>query len=309
MLFPSTTAQAQTQYSAKDGIAAATKNAKDSLAPDAVLTFIGTTGALERLAPGTTLPITIQYDLNTGKSSAWIYVFYSPSTSQNRMVGVVSLGFLGYLAFGLGQLPLPIPGSQNVVDMTKTYSNSDKMMTKLKTDTAFTRYRTQFPTMPPTLVFLGDFIANDSLKLPGGFPISEQMWTTNFVGGGDSSMTCLVSTQTGATFCQRIAAPTLGTHDIPVTPAYANMFISPNPSNGSTRVSIVLPAAVSPAQGVTVALFNAGGARVMDLTESFVMNDFHAVDFSTVSLPSGTYFCRIAGPGWQSVSDNIVVTK
>jgi hypothetical protein len=281
-----------TPYLAKEGMQTAAKAAKDSLASDAVLIYIGTFGDFE--AQG----VTTKFDLNNGKASVWGYVYYSPSLDKSLTIVVVKV-LIVYQAFVVSDLPLPVQPADESVDVSGSYANSDKLVQRLKTDTAFTRYHSELPDARPDFVSYGATVPDNPIPMPDGFPNDEPLWTVSFIGSGDSTMTCFVAANTGTTICQRISLPQLSVDDesngLAGTAALA---VSPNPATGRTHIAVSVPYGMS-AAGAEMVLFNALGEKVLDLSESFARTGYSHAEFDASTLPAGRYFCRVAGTQWN----------
>jgi hypothetical protein len=281
-----------TPYLAKEGMQTAAKAAKDSLASDAVLIYIGTFGDFE--AQG----VTTKFDLDNGKASVWGYVYYSPSLDKSTTIAVVKF-LIVYQAIVVPDLPIPFPPADKSVDMSGSYANSDKLVQRLKTDTAFTRYHTELPEARPDFVSYGATVPDNPIPMPDGFPTDEPLWTVSFLGSGDSTMTCFVAANSGATICQRISLPQLSvdgeSNGIAGTAALS---VAPNPATGRTHIAVNIPSGVS-AVGAEMVLFNALGEKVLDLSESFARTGYSYAEFDASTLPAGRYFCRVAGTKWS----------
>lgn len=285
-----TEAQIFLPFLSNSGLPTATTKAKDSIGADAKLALIATFGALEQGA------FKLEFNLNNGKADAWLYNFFSPSQSTSATLGVVQIPILGYQTQSLGSaIPLPAIVNQEL-DLTGQYSNSDQMIAQLQKDTAFQRYRTEMPNSKPAIVTLGSLFGSDSIQLPGGFPLNEPLWTVWFRGGGDSSMTCFVSTKSGAYFCRRFTLPVLSVPgDSRATTA---LNVVPNPTGGRTRIMVSLPAGARLGGDARCELFDERGARVMDVSDAVTATG-DGFEFDSGALAPGLYFCRIADGTWS----------
>jgi hypothetical protein len=281
-----------TPYLAKEGMQTAAKAAKDSLASDAVLIYIGTFGDFE--AQG----VTTKFDLNNGKASIWGYVYYSPSLDKSTTIAVVKI-LIVYQAIVVPDLPIPFPPADQSVDVSGSYANSDKLVQRLKTDTAFTRYHAELPSARPDFVSYGSTVPDNPIPMPDGFPTDEPLWTVSFIGSGDSTMTCFVAANTGTTICQRISLPQLSVgHESDGVGGTEALAVAPNPATGRTHIAVSIPSGVS-AVGAEMVLFNALGQKVLDLSESFARNGYRHAEFDASRLPAGKYFCRVTGTQWN----------
>lgn len=296
-------AQLNTPYLSADAqaIAKATTLAKDSIGSDAMLTFIGTVGHID------TLGLSSEFNLDNGKAGLWGYIFYSPSTQKTKTIGVVSIPVLGYTALTL-PIDFPAVGTTTALSTTVTYGNSDKMVAQLKTDTTFAQYHKDFPSQTPDFLSLGNLATIDSVPLPISFNTNQELWTISFIGSGSMSMTCFVGASDGSTYCRRVYIPTL---DVPAASdnairGTADVVVAPNPANGRTRVSLDLPSGVQMDQNVSLALFDAAGAKVLDLTGDLARSGGSFVEFDSHALPAGVYFVRAFGSNWVGVKGVVV---
>lgn len=292
----SITVRAQTlqPFASHGGYPTAAASAKTALGSDAILIFVGTFGNLTYLGQE------ITFSTTDGRATLWGYTFYSPSTMQRKTIGVVRP--LGTFT------PINLPDSLNgglaqnpkQLDSAAPYFSSKDMVTKLPGDTAYARYRTQYPTVRPTVITLSDVVA-DSVAVPVGFPLDKPIWSLIWSGEGDSTMVCVVASVTGDAYCQRIELPSgVVSHDALV--GTASLSVAPNPATGRTRVAVDIPTGMSLMRGVGLGLYNERGQMVMSLTESFIENDYHFAEFDATELPAGNYFCRAIGPGWNGVT-------
>jgi hypothetical protein len=299
-----TQVHAQKAYLSSDAIPDAEKAAKAAIGSDAVLTFIGTVPIDTTI--GGIIAIKSKFDLTTGKAGVWGYVYYSPSTDSTATIVVVNLGLGGNQAQNLGNI-LPFPLSTTAVDVTVPNGNSDKLVARLATDTAFTHYRSDYPSATPGFVSLGQSIIPTGVPLPDNFPTNQPLWTVSFSGAKDSTMTCFVGAQTGDVYCQRLYLPPLS--DVPesgATQGTAALTVAPNPANGRTRVTINVPDGVRLTSSDEIGLYNTAGQKVLDLGTSLRANDMRFAEFDAKSLPAGVYYCRAIGSNWNGVIGVVV---
>lgn len=298
-----TTSQAQLggfNFAALEGLPAAQEEAETALGSDAYPILIGTPGEFEFQG----LPI--EFDLKSGNSTIWGYVFYSPSSEEFASYVVVRI--LTYQVFELGTLPFPVPNELiNELKTNGQYANSTQMIKRLASDTAYTKYRSDLPDAKPGFVTFSGLVESDSLELPNGFPVGQGTWTLSFQGGGDSTMTCVVASETGEAFCRRIyGLPTLSTPGSSSTDQAAHLSVSPNPANGYATIQVT---GINRAQLTSsrLLLYNAAGEQVMDLSRSFADNDFRSATFPVHTLPPGPYHCRLAGANTEEHVGLIII--
>lgn len=294
-------AQLTVPFVSNEGVPKAMQIAQDSLGSDvrliSLLTIAGDVGG----------PTLATYDHKTGKADVWVYHFYSPSRRMQVHVGVVQVPFIGWQ--GNGTL-VPVDsmqvGARDTIqlDTSGAYATSDKIFDRFKNDTAYVRHQQQYPGFDPQLATLASLNIDEIPELPG-VDLLQPFWTVVWGGEGDSNMICIVGTKTGDAFCRRLQASSVP--DAPVAGKKATVEVAPNPSNGSTRVSIAIPEGAQ-MSNVEVSLYNERGDRVLDLTESFTRNGYGYAEFDASSLPSGVYYCRAIGSNWSGFA-GVVVEK
>lgn len=197
------------------------------------------------------------------------------------------------------------------LDVSGSYADSDDMLVRLEADTAYQRYRSQLPGSNPAFLSLSQLLNTDSVDLPNGFPIGQGTWTVVFQGGGDSSMTCFVASETGEAFCRRIyGLPTSAVVEDVSRGATGTsgpkLTVQPNPASGQVVITIAGKEPNALAQS-TLLLYNQAGELVLDLTESFRENQFTQATFPALLLPPGLYHCTLVGPSVQEHVGVIVV--
>ncbi len=289
---------AQFRFTALQGLPTAQSSARETLGEDASVVLIGAPGAFEFQS------FNFSFDIDTGRSNAWGYVFHSKSSGE--LATYIVIRFLAYQAFELSTLPFPIPGNLTTeLDTSGTYADSDNMAERLKTDTAFQNYQTDLPESLPQFVTFSQVIDPDSLQLPNGFPIDQETWTISFTGGGDSTMTCFVASGTGEVFCRRIYGPPTSS---PRTEegVVASLRVAPNPARDHVLISLQ---GYSPAQlsSSRLVLINSIGQVVADLTESFRGNGNRQAELSVEGLPAGHYRSLLTGENFSEQIGVIVV--
>lgn len=319
-LLAMTTAHGQltTPFFAQDGMAAAKAKALETVGKDAKLLFVISFGNLDIPAGnGIPIPLSLTFYLDSakggglsptkqpGQADAWIYVFNSQDSAKTS--ALVALNLLGsYLIQDFGGA-LPIPAAIGAaLTFSEPFASSGKMIKQLKTsDTAFIRFHKRLPGAVPRLVTFGQLVASDSVTLPVAF-LNGPAWTVQFLGGGDSSMTCFVSAQSGETFCQQVTLPQLSVPSNPTNLGTASLVVAPNPGGGVVRVGLDLPTGSRADGSVTMILYNERGGQVLDLTPSLLRNGYGYAEFDASALPSGVYYCRASGTNWQGTTGIVV---
>ncbi len=292
-----------TPFLAKDGLSSATSAARDSLGDDATLMYIGTFGDYEIDLGSFTLHTV--FDLTNGKANTWGYVFYSKSQDRTLVFAVVKLVAF-YQAFGLGALPFPARLSDTALTLSGTYGNSDAFVNRLMEDSIYNSFRIEYPDATPDLVSLGQLVPGDSLPIPPAFPLDEPTWSVSFLGGGDSSLTCFVTTATGETLCrQGIAVSGVDAPTVRQRSAGA-ITLTPNPASGYVRVQLDTPVGMALDGATHMAIYDEAGREVLDLTDRLIDGGGHSAVIDARGLPAGTYYVRARGTDFSAVAGLIV---
>jgi hypothetical protein len=313
ILFCGAAAYAQvavTPYLSNEGLSLAEGVAKDSLnATDAILTSIvsGDPSMLDSSAGS--LPFQIdKFDMQTGKASAWVYNFYSPSKMRTAGAIALKIPILGFQAFASTDTIDPdVMPPTTTLDVSGTYATSDKLVEQVKANSGYQTFHTENPDVAPSFIILRAAEPDDVGFLPDNFPLDAPFWTMAFgTPTAPEALVCFVASKTGATFCQAAEIPS-GVEETSGA-ARATMAVTPNPSNGRTRVAVALPSGVRSLNDVAVELYDVTGRKVLDLTESFRANALQFAEFDSSNLPAGLYYCRAAGNGWHGMA-GVVVQK
>ncbi len=290
---------AQFSFTALEGLPAAQSSATTALGSDATLVLVGAPGAFEYQG------FDLSFDIGTGTSNVWGYVFHSDASGEFATFIVVRV--FVYQAFELGSLPFPLPGGLDAeLDVSGTYADSDDMVARLETDTAYLNYRQDLPGAAPQFLSLSRLLNTDSLELPNGFPVGQGTWTVSFSGGGDSTMTCCVASKTGEAFCRRIYG--LPTSSVKEGEGIAekSMHVLPNPVRDRVTVRIGGYASTD-LVGSRLLLCNVNGETVRDLSESFRAYGNGEAEFSVADLPSGLYHCLLIGKDFHREAGIVVI--
>lgn len=286
-------------YPMKEGIPAATKKAQDTLAKDAILVGVGTVGNLNFSG------INLTFDLQSGNATAWVYLFYSPSLQKSLPIAVIKLLVI-YQAVGIGEIPLPIPdGLTDTLDLNGQAANSNQMVKRLETDTAYQRFRQELPGAKPNFLSLAEL--GDFSQLPVDFPLNQPIWSIFFTGEQDSTMSCFVGANTGNAFCRRVSLPTTAVPGSTIPGSDLSLTVLPNPANSSLSVGVRLPDGKSLPTDARMGLYNLRGEQVIDLTSTLAGNNGLPLTFPTDALPSGSYYIRLHGQGIQPMTVPVAV--
>jgi len=300
-LFGSFSAHAQllAPFESQRGLKTAMGSAQGSLGLDAELVGVGTFGDFEYQGQS------VQFSTTDGKATLWAYVFRSATSGQSKTIAVVSLGGLIFTPFDLPDSGLDVPTNALLLDSNDTYFNSGPMVGRIAGDTAYTRFRAKYPSTRPLFVTLRTYTAEDSLELPGGFPIEQPLWTLVWLGSGDSSLVCAVASKTGETYCQRVELPSSAVPGSAGVPGTAAITVSPNPAAARVRIDLDIPDGGDVAD-VSLLLVTVRGELVADLSSALVDAGGTSMTFDASELPAGTYFVQAVGRNWRGVAACVV---
>lgn len=295
-------AQLLTPYYSQDGVSPTTAMANDSLADDALLVGIATSGPVD-LSEMTGLPITAAgFNLDNGTSDIWAYQYLNSAGSDGIGIVLVKVPFVGNQlfaergnGFGLDAVALDLSGE---------YAASNRMVEQLQTNTIFQGYREEFPDSTASFVVLS-WRPDGSEFLPTTFPADSPIWSLTFLGGEFDlpEMACFVSSGTGETYCLRFSS---GVDDI--NGAGDAIRVTPNFVTGGDLVSVTLTVsdATMPEH---LGLFDRSGREVLDLSSHIA--SMHAGTPYEFYLPSdlfasGTYYIGAARDGAMTTSTLVI---
>src|SRR5690349_16042675 len=155
-------------HRAHDGLPFAVAVGRSLLGSDATLVFIGAIGDDTYEINGMQIPLRFYPD--SGTATAWVYQFYSPSRVEHALVVAIDIPSMGFDAFE-AQSPLPIPELTQSIATGLPYAGSDMMIARLKSDSTYQRYRTDYPSARPATLSYRPIITDDQLLLPDDFPL------------------------------------------------------------------------------------------------------------------------------------------
>jgi hypothetical protein len=89
----------------------------------------------------------------------------------------------------------------------------------------------------------------------------------------------------------------------------AMMVVMPNPAHGLSRMTVNLPKGIQATAGSSLALYDATGKLVADLSESYAATGFTGASFDASLLPSGIYYCRLTTKSFNGTLGTVVIEK
>lgn len=302
--FCHTAAQSQlfTPYLSGEGVGRAEQLAKDSLGSGAKLIMIATQSGTDPSSG-----FSNEFDLATGKSSVWIYMYYDFPTQKAMTTALVNIPLLGFQgpAEVSDTIDFPSEAESRILDLTGQYASSDRIAERLQTNADYQMHRSEFPGMKPLSATMTAMVPE---LVPIGVDPNQPVWVISYEGMEDSSLTCVVGTRTGEVVCQRAEGPPLSVPQSDGARGTAALSVAPNPASGRTRITIDLPEGIVYERDMSLRLYNEMGEEMLDLTESFISNDHRYVEFDAKQLPAGVYYCRALGSNWQGIV-GVVVEK
>ncbi len=187
-------AYAQQQFKAKDGISASTKAASDAGLKSPELVLIATSS--EQFEG---LPINISFDISKGTASAWLYLYRSAVDVDSVKLIAVTKILNNYIP-----LPLPISGAGNLFPfrMDTTLNNakwfdSDVMAQKIRENSTFQDFSSSNKDYKLTLAYISINPIPEPIELK-----DKAIWGIMFNSTG-GRLSCLVHGETGEVFCQQ----------------------------------------------------------------------------------------------------------
>jgi hypothetical protein len=294
------TGSAQSPFASNDGIEAAEAAAKDSLGNDVVL--VGLLGLGQN-------PITggESFNIETGEADMWIYMYYSPTQDKGQAIPVLQLVPGIYVAAGGGPLDSGL-SAEMAIATSEPFSNSPQAASAIRNNADYQIFRED----NGAVLTIGATLMKATVPIPGApddFPANDEVWSVYFMDDVDTtkSLICWVATSTGASYC--MTSDVLSVREESALGASLEMSVAPNPAAGRSRVTINAPTTGRSLEGVRIGLFDASGREVLDLTESFAASGYRHAEFDASTIPSGSYFCRAVGGGFNGVIGTIVLGR
>lgn len=173
--------------------------------------------------------IDVSFNLENGRSEAWIYVFRSVSGDSSIFLPVIRIPIIQTctpLDLGLPSLPIGELGTSPVV---QSPLQGTAVINALKTVPKYNAYRAAYPDSLPNVVSLGSAVAD----LPA-FPAGTPYWFFLFVGqAGSQNMTCFVHAESGLADC---IGPDI--NSVADAAAARGVAVAPNPTHDVAYVSL-----------------------------------------------------------------------
>lgn len=273
------------QFTAKEGLATAIQTAKDSEIENPQLTFVGTANQVIQLG---VVQVEVKFDINTGKSTSWVYVFYDAKSND----------FYGWIVFNSklgGYNTLPFDPDQLVeegINLNKDYTlegiewfDSDSTASRYRNNLEFYNFymKKQDPDQFYAAVFNNSFIQ--------ALDIGEAYWALS-VTNDNNVETCSWEMSTDYMLCGSevlaVAERNLLTDDINVQPNPASEYITLTgikDLSGSARIVI----------------YSVNGTLMLE-NDNFTGNNLDISNF-----PIGMYYIKIENAGKVTVKQLSVV--
>lgn len=290
---PAAHAQFTSPFLFADEITTATTYAQDNLAEDAILVAGGTQGELQFEVGG--FPVTVPgYDLETGESHGWLYVFYSPSTQETMAIAVARTLIAGTQVTEIDPAQLP-RFDIDEIGVDGTYAGSEDFAEQLNLNTTFIEFRDEYPSSIPEALLIDQDPGMAAELVTDEFPLDVPVWAIYFnvlqtEDATDSSLICFMATTNGQTQCFRFEST-----DVPTSENARPATISavPNPVSGKGTIALRIAGIAS--EPSEVALFGVDGRKALDVTDRAVRTADGSVNvlLDGGELAEGHYFVRV----------------
>ncbi len=220
------------------------------------------------------VPLALEFDLKTGESTVWVYVFKSADDNSDvRAIGVVKL-ILFFMAqeislADLGGLPIE-PDAK--IDLDKWKIDSDGFVKKLWENGTFTDYLDVYPNTKLEMLGLGVNFANP-------LDPNAATWGGVFSDGDSPRLTCITNAETGETICFDLPA---GVPDETIQ----NIEISPNPFSQFATINYEL----TNSGNVELKVYDMLGNEVAELVNDYLDAGIHSSVFNAAGHNEGLYY-------------------
>ncbi len=219
------------------------------------------------------LPVELEFDLNTGEATVWVYVFKSADDNSDvRAIGVLKLFIFMAQEISLADLgDLPVEPDAKI-DLDKWKVDSDGLAKKLWENSAFTDYLDVYPNTKLEMLGLGVNFANP-------FDPDAVTWAGVFSEGDSPRLTCITNAETGETICFKLQT------SVP-DEIIENLEIYPNPFSQFTTINYEL---TNPGN-VELKVYDMLGNEVAELVNDYLDAGIHSAIFNAAGHSEGMYY-------------------
>lgn len=281
----SASAQLTTPFKAKEGLATAQALA-NTAGKNMEVYIIGT-------ASQTFSGISITFDIQTGKATAWLYVFRSKDTPDTvKAYGVVKVPIIGFQAMDIpyGDIASMIPVDPKQSLNGVNYMDSDQMLSTMKSDSKLSAAISEDPS---TKLTYGAVAVNPIPPYVVGDPYWAALFTSKY-----KKVQCVLNAKTGAIDClsEKVSAEDGENATKPQ--------VFPNPANNVVFVTV--PKSIQSSE-YSFGIFDETGNKITDLNAP-TSGETETVSFTLESLPSGVYFFVFKSAKGE-FSEKLVIAK
>jgi len=224
-------------------------------------------------------PVTVAFDLSSGKSTAWLYLFRSKENKDSvKAYGVVKVPFLGFQAMEIpyGDIVGMIPFQPDATLKDVTFIDSDAMMTAIRNNSVYKAAATADQSIKLSYCA----VAVNPLPI---YTVGDPYWAAIFTTQHEK-VQCVLNSKTGSLDCF--------SQEVSVNESVDNLTISAFPNPASSVIFITIPKNIQSAE-YTFGLFDQSGNKVTDL-KAPTFGETETVSVAVEALPAGAYFLRFA---------------
>jgi len=264
---------------AKDLLETAVKQSKTDGFSNPIVISIGTmTGVINLDLIGS---ITLEFDLSTGKSTAWGYAIYEKSLDSVRIYGAANFPALGRIAMNIAADQ--IGSFMNFVvkeEIPANWKDSDEMMQIFNNNTNYKAYKATYPNHILRVLGLGVNKDNSILEL------DKPYWAVEFNDEQSGiSYYCWLQALSGSCTCSD------GVSVFENLIKKSNLTVFPNPS--CDFINIKIPTELFYQDG-TVEIFDAASNKLSEMKYS-QLNPEEIITIDISPYSNGLYFIKLSG--------------
>jgi hypothetical protein len=285
--------QSPIKSTAKNLLSTAVSQAKTDGLPNPLPISIGTmTGVL------TGVPLigslTLEFDLSTGKASAWAIAMYDKSLDSIKIYGVLEFPILGKIAMNLGADQVGA-FMQYIVkeEITGNWKDSDEMMQIVGNNSIYKTFKSQYPNHILKIVGLGVNTQNTFIE------IGKPYWAAQFIDESTNTiLACWIQALTGDCSCTDITS----VYEKIITKA--NLEIFPNPS--ADIINITIPEELTYQDGI-IEVMDITGSKIKETAFS-QLNTGSVIPVKLSECSNGLYFIKLVSNG-KIYSSPLIISR
>ncbi len=238
--------------------------------------------------------IELKFDHKTGKATGWVYFFHSTTidTLNTVILAMKILGSVQLITIPMNQLP-PIPGNQQMFDMSDPWIDSDAAMLGAWNGGGSIFFAQHSDAKVFFAIALQTPVAIPTPPIPAG-----PYWMFRFEAT-NAAQVCFVNGITGVSIA--CAAVPTAVEEIPSGKTFVLEQNYPNPigisaSELSTRISFRISDEIvrqHKGSNVKLIIFDALGREVKTLIDQELDPGSYSVTLDASEFPAGIYFYRL----------------